>query len=118
MTIEMKVSATGDRLVTMTEAEYEDLIDARDAAIAMRGIADGTVETVPDGAVDDYLAAPTPLAFWRKYRKLTQVELAGAADISQPYLAQLENGQREAAVAVLQRLAKRLGVRMDDLLPV
>jgi predicted transcriptional regulator len=38
-----------------------------------------------------------------------------AADISQPCLAQLENGQREGAVSVYARLARRLKVRIDDL---
>jgi transcriptional regulator with XRE-family HTH domain len=64
--------------------------------------------TVADADLDAYLSAPTPLAFWRRHRGLTQVELSQAADISQPYLAQLENGQREGAVSVYARLAKRL----------
>ncbi len=71
--------------------------------------------TVAEADVDAYLAAPTPLAFWRKHRGLTQIELSQAADISQPYLAQLESGQREGAVSVYARLAKRLNVRIDDL---
>ena len=32
--------------ITLTRAEYEDLIDARDHALAMRDIADGTIETL------------------------------------------------------------------------
>ena len=115
MTIQTTISPDGERLVTMTAEEYQDLIDARDAAIAMRDIAAGTMPTVAEADVDAYLAAPTPLAFWRKHRGLTQVELSQAADISQPYLAQLENGQREGAVSVYARLAKLLNVRIDDL---
>jgi DNA-binding XRE family transcriptional regulator len=99
----------------MTAEEYQDLIDGRDAAVAMREIAAGTMPTVAEADVDAYLAAPTPLAFWRKHRGLTQIELSQAADISQPYLAQLENGQREGAVSVYARLAKLLNVRIDDL---
>jgi transcriptional regulator with XRE-family HTH domain len=41
--------------------------------------------------------------------------LSAAAAISQPYLAQLENGQREATVPIYARLAKLLRVRIDDL---
>jgi len=115
MTIQTTISPDGQRLVTMTAEEYQDLIDARDAAIAMRDIAAGTMPTVAEADVDAYLAAPTPLAFWRKHRGLTQIELSQAADISQPYLAQLENGQREGAVSVYARLAKLLNVRIDDL---
>jgi transcriptional regulator with XRE-family HTH domain len=33
------------------------------------------------------------------------------------YLARLENGQREGSVSVYQRLARRLGLNMDELLP-
>ncbi|HEY3846037.1 MAG TPA: helix-turn-helix transcriptional regulator [Acetobacteraceae bacterium] len=70
-----------------------------------------------DAEIDAYLAAPTPLAYWRKRRSLTQAKLAAAGRISQPYLAQLENGQRVSAdIAVYARLAKRLGVRIEDLI--
>ncbi|WP_428484902.1 helix-turn-helix domain-containing protein [Rhodopila sp.] len=100
----------------MTADEYQDLIDARDHAIAMREIANGTIQTVSGADVDAYLAAPTPLAFWRKHRGLTEVELAGFVGIAESCLAQLESGQCEATIAVFQRLAKRLGVRVDDLL--
>jgi DNA-binding XRE family transcriptional regulator len=116
MTIQMTVSADGERLVTMTEDEYQDLLDGRHAEAVMRGIAAGTVETLGEAEVDAYLAAPTPLAFWRKYRGLTQQQLADAIDVSQPYIAQLENGQREAMGSVYVRLAAQLRVRVDDLL--
>jgi len=115
MTIQTSISPDGERLVTMTAEEYQDLIDGRDAAVAMREIAAGTMPTVAEADLDAYLAAPTPLAFWRKHRGMTQTELSQAADISQPYLAQLENGQREGAVSVYARLAKLLHVRIDDL---
>ncbi len=115
MTIKTTISPDGERLVTMTAQEYQDLIDARDAAVAMREIAAGTMPTVAESDLDAYLAAPTPLAFWRKHRGLTRIELSRAADISQPYLAQLENGQRQGAVSVYARLAKLLHVRIDDL---
>jgi len=115
MTIQTTISPDGERLVTMTAEDYQDLIDARDAAVAMRDIATGTMPTVADADLDAYLAAPTPLAFWRKHRGLTQAALSQAADISQPYLAQLENGQREGTVSVYARLARLLHVRIDDL---
>lgn len=115
MTIQTVVAPTGERLVSMTEEEYRDLIDARDAAIAMRHVASGLMPTVAEADVDAYLAAPTALAFWRKHRGLTQVELSQHVGISQPYLAQLERGQREAGVAIYVRLAKRLQVRIEDL---
>ena len=113
MTIQTFTSPKGEAMVAMTRDEYEDLVDARDHALTVREIDAGTTPMVRDEDVDAYLAAPTPLAFWRKHRGLTQVELSQAADISQPYLAQLENGQREGAVSVYARLAKLLNVRID-----
>lgn len=115
MTIQTSLSPTGEPLVTMTADEYQDLVDARDAAIAMRDVAAGLLPTIADADLDAYLAATTPLSFWRKHRGMTQVELARAAAISQPYLAQLESGQREATVPVYARLAECLNVRIDDL---
>jgi len=109
------ISPDGEHLVTMTAEDDQDLIDARDAAVAMRDIATGTLPTVAEADLDAYLTAPTPLAFWRKHRGLTQIELSQAADMSQPYLAQLETGQREGSVSVYARLAKLLNVRIDDL---
>lgn len=107
---------TNSNVVTMTRDEYQSLIDARDHAIAMREIMAGTMPTVPDSAVDDYLAAPTPLAFWRKHRGLTQAELADAAAVTQPYIAQLESGQKTSAdIRIYARMAKRLQVRIEDL---
>lgn len=116
MTIQTTISPDGERLVTMTADEYQDLIDARDAEATIRAVADGTMPVLSGADVDAYLAAPTPLAFWRRHKGLTQVDLARAAGISQPYLAQLESGQREAMVSVYSRLAERMNLRVDDLL--
>lgn len=117
MTVQMSVSPDGEQMVTMTAEEYQDLIDGRHAEMVMRGIGAGLIETLSDAEVDAYLAAPTPLAFWRKHRGMTQQQLAAAIDVSQPYIAQLENGQREAMGSVYVRLAAALRVRADDLLP-
>jgi hypothetical protein len=42
--------------VTMSRAEYEDLVDARDHAIAMWKIAVGDMLMIPDEEMDAYLA--------------------------------------------------------------
>ena len=97
--------------------EHEDLIDARDHALAMAAQANGSDPGLTDSEMDEYLAAPGPLAWWRKRRGLTQAALAVAAGISQPYLAQLETGRRKAAdVSVHARLARRLAVQLEDLI--
>ena len=117
MPIETITKPDGTRYVTMPAEEYQDLIDGRDAEAAVRAVAAGALSTIPDEAMDDYLEAPTPLAFWRRHRGIIQVELAAAGGISQPYLAQLEGGARQSAdIGIYQKLARRLGVRIEDLL--
>lgn len=107
----------GEELIVLSREEYQDLIDARDHALAIAAHARGYDPGLTDQEMDAYLAAPTPLAYWRKRRQLTQAKLAAAAGISQPYLAQLEAGRRVSAdIAVYAKLAKRLGVRIEDLL--
>jgi DNA-binding XRE family transcriptional regulator len=106
----------GEELIVLSREEYEDLVDTREHALAMAAHARGEDPGLTDAELDEYLAAPTPLAFWRKRRRLTQAALAAAAGISQPYLAQLESGQRSSAdIAVYVKLAKRLAVRIEDL---
>jgi DNA-binding XRE family transcriptional regulator len=102
--------------ITLTRAEYEDLIDARDHAQAMRDIASGVMETLTGSEVDAYLAAPTPLAFWRRHRGKTQAALAAEVGIAQPSLAQAETGRRGLSVQTYAKLAKVLKTRIEDLL--
>lgn len=102
--------------IILTRAEYEDLIDARDHAQAMRDIATGAVETLTGAEVDAYLASPTNLAFWRRHRNMTQTALAAQVGIAQPSLAQAETGRRGLSVDTYAKLAKVLKVRIEDLL--
>lgn len=110
------VSPSGDELVVLSRQEYQDLLDARDHAAAMREVAAGA-DTLTDAELDEYLAAPTPLAYWRKHRGMTQTQLAAQVDISQPYLAQLEAGKRVGDAKLCARLAEELRLRIEDLVP-
>jgi DNA-binding XRE family transcriptional regulator len=101
--------------VTLTRTEYEDLVDARDHAIAMREVASGA-PTLTDAELDDFIAAKTPLAFWRRRAGLTQVQMAQMIGISQAFLAQMESGQRTGSIGQYQKLARALDIRIEDLL--
>lgn len=58
----------------------------------------------------------TVLRELREAKGLTQVQLAKKADLTQPYLAQLEAGVRKnPSLAILKRLAKALGVPVTRL---
>lgn len=102
--------------ITLTRAAYEDLVDARDHALVMREIATGAMETLSGPEIDAYLAAATPLAFWRKHRGLTQEALAAQIGIAQSSLAQAETGRGGLKAATFARRAKALGTRIEDLL--
>ena len=59
----------------------------------------------------------TMLYALREKKGLTQVDLAHKAGITQPYLAQIESGERKnPSLVILQRLAKALGVPVAKLL--
>ena len=103
-----------DDTITLTRDEYEALIDSRDHAIAMREIAAGA-PTILESELDDFLAAPSSVAFFRKRVALTQIALANKIEISQAYLAQIESGARKGTVDIYLRLARALGVRVEDL---
>jgi DNA-binding XRE family transcriptional regulator len=104
----------GQERVILDRKTYDDLIEIRDHAQAMRDIAAGRPTLTAD-EIEDYLAAQTPVVFWRKRRGKTQAALASEVGVSQPFLAQIETGKRAGTVSVLFRLAKALGVRIEDL---
>ena len=53
----------------------------------------------------------------RERQGLTQQQLAKAAKVSQPYLSQIESGSvKDPAVSRMHRIAKALGVKIEDLL--
>ena len=51
----------------------------------------------------------------REARNQTQVQLAAAAGISQGYLSQLEQDEREPTLSIAARLAGVLGLSLDEL---
>jgi DNA-binding XRE family transcriptional regulator len=114
MTIEI-VTIDGEEKVVLSQNEYEDLIDARDAAISMRDVAAGA-PTLSVEEVEAYIAAKTPLAFWRQRAGLTQAALAQKAGFSQAFLAQIETGVRKGKASALAKLARALGIRIEDLI--
>lgn len=72
-------------------------------------------QEVCDLQLDEGLSLP---AACRVYRKLSQAELAAAADVDLPELQAFESGEREPSREVVERLAKALdchpGHLVDD----
>ncbi len=115
MTIPTASGLNGETMVLLSLKEYEDVTDARGHAAAMQAVASGVMETMSEEDAAAYLAAKTPVAFWRRHRGVTQQAAADAVGVSQAYIAQIENGVREGSPVMLRDIAHVLWVRMEDL---
>lgn len=115
-------SPGGEDIVILSRAEYEKLTDAReDMADASRAhsimarVTAGTENVLTSDELDAYLKAATPLAFWRRKRNLTQAALAQQVGVAQGYISEIEAKRKSGDVATLKRIARALGISLDDL---
>lgn len=106
--------------VVIPYEEYERLVkdaemlqDVRAYDDAKKAIEEGE-ELIPSEVTYAILDGENPIRVWREYRRLTQRELAQVADISVPYLSQIESGKRQGSTEVLAAIAEALGLSLDD----
>ena len=96
--------------------EDADDLAAFDAAMAARA---DDEESFSEAFVDQLLEASNQgeplLPIWRKYRGLTQTQLADAAGVTQVYISDIESGKKEGSVRVLKAIAECLDCDLDDL---
>ncbi len=97
----------------LTEAA-EMLQDIRDYDDAKKAVEKGE-ELVPSKVTYAILDGENPIRVWREHRGLTQQQLADAANISTPYLSQIESGKRKGSTGVLRAIAKALDLSLDDI---
>jgi transcriptional regulator with XRE-family HTH domain len=79
-----------------------------------------TSDATPTSAGDDALIGVTlgrEIRAARTAKKLSMRALAAAAEISQPFLSQIETGHTTPSIATLFRIAKVLGISPSALLP-
>lgn len=109
----------GEELVVISKADYEALLnaaeeaweDAQDVAIydaVKAGISQGDV--LPADVSMAMLRGESRLKALRKWRGLTQQELAGKAGVTQGFLSDLEARRRSASAETADRLASALDV--------
>jgi len=72
-------------------------------------------ETFPLEFVEKLIETDSKLREWRKYRRMTQVELAGTAGLSQAAIASIESGKRIPHMDTARKLAHALECDIDDL---
>ncbi len=94
--------------------DAELLRDIRDYEGAKKAIEDGE-ELIPSKITYAILDGDNPIKVWRKYRQLTQQQLADQAGISKAYLSQIESGKRTGTTEVLSAIARALNLSLDDI---
>jgi len=111
----------GEELVVLTRGEYEELVNAarmaeedeEDVAIYDARIADlaaGREGMLPDPVSAALLRGERLLRALRKWRGLTQDELAAKCGITQGYLSDIEAGRRVGAAETLATVANALDI--------
>ena len=121
--------AQTDDTVTLRRADFEMMLDAVEDAediMALRtaaahetevGTAAARADHLPVDLVVRLLAGEHPVRVWRQQRDLSPKALAAKAGIGRSYLVEIEGHKKPGSVAAYRRLAKALGVAVDDLLP-
>jgi DNA-binding XRE family transcriptional regulator len=111
------IHTNGEELVVISREDYESLVDANAALETKLALAEGRGELLTSEEVDELLAASTPLAFWRRKRGMSQIALAEQLGTGQSYISDIEGGKRTGPVDLYRKLAKVLGLNIEDLLP-
>lgn len=112
---------SGEELVVIPRADYDAMIaalsdaeeDAADVAmydVRKADLAGGADAVLPPEVGAAMLRGASLLAALRKWRGLTQSDMAARLDISQGYLSDLESGRRKGAPETLDALAAALDV--------
>lgn len=122
MNAQVITTPNGERMIMLSEADYNALVEAaedasdRAAVTQFRSrLAAGEEELVPEAMLDAILAGENKVRVWRKHRGMTMAALAKAAGVSQPFISQIEDGKREGKADTLRKIADALKVSLDDL---
>jgi DNA-binding XRE family transcriptional regulator len=111
------VSPSGEEIVVLPRRDYDDLVDSLAAGRVEAVLAAGQEELLTREEAAALLAAPTPLAFWRKKRGIAQSQLAVELGVSEPFLSDLEDGKAKGNMTLYRKLAQRIDLLIDDLAP-
>jgi DNA-binding Xre family transcriptional regulator len=108
--------------VTLSRADFEALIEELEDAVDLAKLhevegrlAAGETEEVPFEMVLRLHHGEHPVRVWREHRGLTARALAAKAGLSAAYLSEIERGKKPGSLDATARLAKALGVQVDDL---
>ena len=124
MTIVRTKTPAGEAIVILPEAEFErlrelaeDALDARTIDASQARLLSGEDELLNEVDLDALRAAPSALAFWRARRGSGLDALARDCAVPVTTIAALESGAGTAEPAIYARLARALGVAVEDIAP-
>jgi DNA-binding XRE family transcriptional regulator len=126
MKVEFRRTPTGE-VAIVPRAEYERLKALADEAAEDIGTAKLVARAkqdkgllLPIAVVEQLASGENPIRVLRKFRGLTQAELATAegVQITQNYLSDLETGKRKGPFELHRKIAKFLDVPFELLAPI
>ena len=123
MTVQI-VEIAGQKMAMLPVEDYERLLELaeeqEDIAAAERAKQRRLAgeEYVPFELVNAIIDGENALRVWRKYRGLTQGQLADSAKVRKSTVSEIENGKAQGKPALWRALADALQVTVDDILPV
>ena len=97
--------------------QVEDAADAAQLREAEARVDAGEDEYVPIAMTRRLMAGEVPVRVWREHRGLSARALADRAEISAAYLSQIETGKKPGSFDAMAKVARALGVEMEDLEP-
>jgi len=114
---------SGDELVVLPRRDYDAMLarlgdEAAEDRMTEILIAEAKAKSevaLPLEVWDEIEKAASPVGPLRKWRKMSQGELAKASGISQGFLSEIETGKKVGDVKTLRAIAKALGISLDDI---
>ena len=119
------VEIAGQKIAMLPFEDYNRLLelaeDQADIAAAERAEQrrrSGEEEYVPFELVSSIIDGENALRAWRKYRGLTQEQLADMTKVRKATVSEIENGKAQGKPAIWRAFAEALNVTVDDILPL
>ena len=124
--VQIILTPAGERLAIMPAEDYEALIsqsanaDEDKADLARIDEVLSVIQETGSNAISleamkRILAGENPIRVWREERGMSRKDLAAKAGIKPNYVSMIEGGERKGSPPILKRIAKTLGVDMEEL---
>ena len=117
------ITESGEELVVLSRREYDALLarlgdEAAEDRMSVRILKERARDVaLPISLWEEIEAASSPIGPIRKWRGLTQAELATLARISQGFLSEIESGKKSGDLSTLRAIASALNVGLEDVTP-